>query len=68
MVVVYLFASFVGAALTALSLWQASPVVALVAMPFGGSLFAAGTAAALLTLQSEHATAPQRIPNGVVWC
>jgi hypothetical protein len=67
MVVVYSFAGFVGAALTAFGLWQAGPLVALAAMPLGGSVSAAGVAA-LLTFRSEHSTAYQRLPDGVVWC
>ena len=67
MIIVYSFASFVGAALTALVLWQTGPMVALMAMPFGGSLFAAG-AAALVVLRSEHSTARQHLPDGIVWC
>ena len=67
MVVVYLFTSFVGAALMALGLWQASPMVALVAMPFGSSLFAAATGAAFLALRSEHSIAHRRVPDGVIW-
>ena len=67
MVVVYSFASVAGAALAALSLWPAGPLVALAAMPLGGSASAAGVAA-LLAVRPEHSTAHKHPPGEVVWC
>jgi hypothetical protein len=51
--VVYLFIAIAGSALTTVSLWWISPVVALIAGPFGGAAAILILAAAVLLVHSR---------------
>jgi hypothetical protein len=58
--VLLVLAGWIGGAATVVALWSYSPLVALVAAPFGGSTLAALMATVLFVLRSDEVKEPGR--------